>query len=88
MFIVYLNVCLDIPIRIFIGTVKKNMCGKFLFFSGFSDMPGFLDLSLIIHEVAKKRHIRKTIEEEKFSAHVFFTVPTRIQIEMCRQTWR
>jgi hypothetical protein len=47
------------------------VCGKFLFFSGFSDTPLFLDLSLVIHEVVKENVIRKTIEEEKFSAHVF-----------------
>ena len=36
---------------------KKNVCGKFIFFSGFSDMPSFLDLSLIIHEVVKENVI-------------------------------
>jgi hypothetical protein len=29
MFIVYLNVCLDIAIRIFIGTVKKTCAENF-----------------------------------------------------------
>jgi hypothetical protein len=69
---------------------KKNVCGKFIFLiSGFSDMPWFLDLSLInSRSCQRKRHIRKTIEEEKFSAHVFFTVPMKIQIDICRQTLR
>jgi hypothetical protein len=71
MFIVYLNVCLDIAIRIFIGTVKK-VCGKFLFLSGFSDMPWFLDLSMIIHEVVKENVIsEKPLKKKKFP-HTFF----------------
>ena len=78
MFIVYLNDCLDIAIRIFIGMVKKTCAENFS--------------SLVVTDNSRscqrKRHIRKTIEEEKFSAHVFFTVPMKIQIDICRQTLR
>jgi hypothetical protein len=75
MFIVYLNVCLDIAIRIFIGTVKKNVCGKFLFFSGFSDMPWFLDLSLIIHEVVKENVIsEKPLKKSRGGSRIFRTL--------------
>jgi hypothetical protein len=67
MFIVYLNVCLDIPI----GTVKKT-CAEFLFFSGFSDMPWFLDLSLIIHEVVNKNVISEKPLKKRNFPHTFF----------------
>jgi hypothetical protein len=72
MFIVYLNVCLDIAIRIFMGMVKKNVCGKFLFFSGFSNMPGFLDLSVIIHEVVKENVISEKPLKKRNFPHTFF----------------
>jgi hypothetical protein len=73
MFIVYLNVCLDIAIRIFIGMHgKKKVCGKFLFFSGFSDMPWFLDLSLIIHELVKENVISEKPLKKKNFPHTFF----------------
>ena len=71
MFIVYLSGCLDIAIRIFIGMVKKNVCGKFLF-SGFSDMPGFLDLSLIIHEVVKENVISEKPLKRNFPRTFFY----------------
>jgi hypothetical protein len=51
---------------------KKKVCGKFLFFSGFSDMPWFLDLSLIIHEVVKENVIsEKPLKKINFP-HTFF----------------
>ena len=81
MFIVYLNGCIDIAIRIFIGMVKKTCAENFSSLVVFLICPD----SWICQ---RKRHIRKTIEEEKFSAHVFFTVPMKIQIDICRQTLR
>jgi hypothetical protein len=51
---------------------KKNVCGKFLFFSGFSDMPWFLHLSLIIHEVVKENVISEKPLKKRNFPHTFF----------------
>jgi hypothetical protein len=50
---------------------KKNVCRKFFFFSGFSNMPRFLDLSLIIHEVVKENVISEKPLKRNFP-HTFF----------------
>jgi hypothetical protein len=49
---------------------KKNVCGKFLFFSGFSDMP--YDMSLIIHEVVKENVISEKPLKKRNYPHTFF----------------
>jgi hypothetical protein len=51
---------------------KKNVCGKFLFFSGFSDMPWVLDLSMIIHEVVKENVISEKPLKKRNFPHTFF----------------
>jgi hypothetical protein len=51
---------------------KKNVCGKFLFFSGFSDTPLFLDLSLVIHEVVKENVISEKPLKKRNFPHTFF----------------
>ena len=86
MFIVYLNVCLDIASRIVIGMVKKTSAENFSSVMIFLICPGFVTDNS--RSCERKRHIRKTIEEEKFSAHFFVTVPMKIQIDICRQTLR
>ena len=75
MFIVYLNVCLHISIWIFIGTVKKSvrkisLLQWFFWYDVFFD--NFVNYQWQIQESG---HIRKTTKEDKFSAHVFFTMP-------------
>jgi hypothetical protein len=71
MFIVYLNVYLHISIWIFIGAVKK-VCGKFLFFNGFSDMMFSLTTSWIISDKSKNQGISEKPLKQRNFPHTFF----------------
>jgi hypothetical protein len=68
---------------------KKNVCGKFLFFNGFSDMTFSFDNFVNYQwQIQESGHIRKTTKEEKFSAPFFFTMPMKIRIPISRQPLR
>jgi hypothetical protein len=67
---------------------KKNVCGKFLFFSGFSDMPWFLDLSLIIHGVVKENVIsEKPLKKRNFPQTFFLPYLWRFKSIYVDRRW-
>jgi hypothetical protein len=84
----YIYVCLHISIWIFIGTVKKRCAENFSYSMVFLIWRFLWQLRELSVTNPRIRAYQKTTKEEKFSAHLFFTMPMKIRIAISRQPLR